>query len=67
MPRTHLMFPPALELAFVAERGRRSKSRSLWVIAVVCGLWTMLLMLHAHTLWTLPQYEDGRCGVCRSR
>jgi len=60
LPRTPLMFPPALELAFVAERGRRSKSRSLWVIAVVGGLWIMLLVLHARTLWTLP--HDARCG-----
>ena len=63
--RSRLMFSPALELAFVTERGRRSKSRSLLVIAVVCSLWIMMLVLHARTLWALPPIGAGRCVLCR--
>ena len=55
-----LMFVPALELAFVTERARRSRNRSLLAQAVVCSLWFVMLILYARTTWALPRTATGR-------
>ena len=63
LARRRLMFSPALELAFVTKRQRRSKRRSLWVIAIICSLWIVMLALHLRTWQTLPLPGAARCDL----